>query len=325
MCPPGFGDNYGELFGGEASSSAQAMVTKCLVAVSVNPDDADYREKALTFLNFAYLHRLKGRHWKFLNRELYIDLEAPYSTGTVALTQNDATVVEDSAPTAIVFSAPMLGKTFAVGINAYRILSLNSGQSLELSTEYADPSTTSQSYKILYDRISLNEEVQAIRSLMVQGIGELAPLGIQEFRAMKAKSPTLTGIPRFYTLVQAEEDSGQWTLELFPAPDKSYACQIEYSARLTGLQDEADVYMKIPPENLDVIFFTVVADLYAAQENATMADYWGKKAANSWLTFSSDQELTDSVARIQHARRYFDRGRRYKGYFGLNWFGKVED
>ena len=32
MCP-GFGENYGELFGGDASNSAQAMITKALTAV----------------------------------------------------------------------------------------------------------------------------------------------------------------------------------------------------------------------------------------------------------------------------------------------------
>lgn len=324
MCPPGFGDNYGELFGGVASHSAQAMITKGLVAVGVNPDDTDYREKALTFLNFGYFHRLKGRHWKFLNRELYIDLEAPYETGTVTLTQNDATVVEDTATPALTFAATMVGQTFAIGDSAYRVSSLNSGTSLELTTEYADDTATLQSYKVLFDRISLNENVQAIRSLMIQGLGEINPLGIQEFRAKKAVNPTLEGPPRHYTLVKAEEDSGQWTLELYPAPDKRYACQIEYSARLTSVQDEADQFLLVPPNHLDVIFFTLVADLYAVQENPAMAEYWGKKATQAWVTFSSDQEMTDSVARVQHARRYFDRGRRYRGYFGLTWFGKVE-
>lgn len=324
MCPP-FGENFGELFGGDASNSAQALITKALVAAGVSPEDTDYREKALTFLNFAYLHRLKGRHWKFLNRELYIDLEAPYETGTVALVQNDATVTEDTDPAALTFDATMVGQTFAHGSSAYRVGSITSGTVLELTTEFADEDADEQSYQILFDRISLNENVQAVRSLMIQGIGEIAPMGVQEFRAKKASNPTLTGVPRFYTLVHAEEDSGQWTLELYPAPDKRYACQIEYSLRLQGLQDEDTEFLAVPPNHLDVIFFTLMADLYAAQENPTMADYWGKKASLSWLTFSSDQELTDSTARIQHGRRYFDRSRRYRGYFGLNWFGKVED
>ncbi len=322
---PGFGENFGELFGGSESSSVQALITKCLRAVDISVDDEDYREKCLTFLNFAYLFRLKGRHWKFLNRELYIDLEAPYEAGTVLMTQNDATVTEDTNPPVIDFDATDVGKGFAIGSELYRILSMTSQTSIELSTDFAGETAAEQSYKILYDRFVLTETVHALRSLVIQGHGEINPMGLQEFRQKKAENPTLVGVPRYYTLVAAEEDSGQWTMELYPAPDRRYACQVEYTAKLIGVRDEEDNYLLLPSQHHDVIYYSVLSDLYAGQENTAMSDRYGKLAALAWQTLASDQEMTDSVARIQPARKYHGRGQRYRGYFGLNWFGKVED
>lgn len=139
-------------------------------------------------------------------------------------------------------------------------------------------------------------------------------------------NPVLKGPPEWFTVVNAEKDTGQWTLELYPSPDKRYSCNIDYSVRPIGLMDEEDCFTLIPPDQLDVLYYQLLADIYGYQENAAMADRVGKIAANSWIRFASDQEMTDSMARIQPARRHFNRRRgRYPGYYGLKWFGRVED
>lgn len=327
--PPGFGDDFGELFGGTTSPSVQALITKCLTAVGVNSDDSEYRSRTLVFMNFAYLKILKGRHWKFSHREAFIDLRPPYEVGTVALTQGSTLVEEDTVPPTIQFNATMIGQTFAPNQSdqdLYRVAALPTAKKITLTSMYAGETTSESAYKILFDRFVLEAGIQSIRSLLVTGLGELKPCGLQEFRNKKGENPNLVGPPKWYTLVNAEKDSGQWTLEIFPAPDKRYSAQIDYTLRPVGLVDEDNCFTLIPPDNLDVLYYAVLADLYGYQENATMADRAGKIAAMSWNTFASNQEMTDSVARIQPARRYFNRRRdRYAGFYGLKWFGRVDD
>jgi hypothetical protein len=327
--PPGFGDDFGELFGGTTSPSVQALITKCLTAVGVNPDDSDYRDRTLVFLNFAYLKILKGRHWKFTHREAFVDLRPPYEVGTVALTQGSGVVEEDTVPAALQFNIIMVGQTFAPSQSdqdLYRVNSILTSKKLALTSNYAGETAAGSAYKILFDRLVLEAGIQAVRSLLVTGLGELKPCGVQEFRNKKGANPNLVGPPEWYTLVNAEKDSGQWTLEIWPAPDKRYSAQIDYTLRPVGLVDEDTSFTLIPPNNLDVLYYAVVADLYGYQENGAMADRVGKIAALSWNTFASDQEMTDSVARIQPGRRYFNRRRdRYAQSYGLKWFGRVDD
>lgn len=315
-------------FGTATSASTESIISKCLVAAGINEDDTVYRERALVFLNFVYLNRLKGRHWKFTNRETFLDLTAPYETGTVALTQGSTSVTEDTAPPVIAFPTAVVGQTFApqqTDQDVYRISARPSATSLTLASQYAGDSAAESTYKILFDRITLGDEILAIRSFVLSGIGEIKPVGLQEFRNRKASDPARVGQPDSFTLFEAEEGTGIWTLELYPAPDKRYSAQLEYSVRPTDLTDSATSFSLIPPEHMDVLYYGVLADIYRIQENAGMAQSAARDAANAWVRFSSDQEMTDSVARVQHSRRYFNRNQqRYRGFYGLRWFGRID-
>lgn len=329
MSPPGFGADFGTLFGSSIRASVQSLITFALTATGVSPEDTAYRERVLTFMNFAYLNRLKGRHWKFTNRDLFIDLKAPYETGTVTLTGGSYLVQEDTATPVLQFNATMIGQNFAPAISTedlYRVASLDGSKKLNLASHYAGSTATLTAYKILFDRIHLESGVQAVRSLLLSGLGEIKPCGLQEFRNRKSRNPTLQGPPEWYTLVEAEKGTGQWTLELYPSPDKRYSCQIDYTVRPVGLVDEDTCFTLIPSDHLDVLYYAVLADIYRYQENAAMMESANKMATDSWRRFASDQEMTDSVARIQHGRKYFNRNRqRYVGYYGYKWFGRVDD
>lgn len=322
----GFGQGgFGAQLGASLNNSVQKIITDCLVAAGINSDDTVYRERALVFLNMVYLNRLKGRHWKFAQREAFLDLKAPYTTGTVDVTQDSYGVTLTGGT----FDATMHGQTFvppSSNIDLYRVALVNTGTSLNLSAKFSGDSQTAANYQILFDRMTLEPGILAVRSISMSGFGEIRPLGAQEFRNKKSQNPTLTGIPQFYTLVNAEEQAGVWTLEFFPAPDKRYTAHVEYSVRPVGLEDEDDCFTIIPPHHMDVLHYGVLAEIYRIQENPAMLDAVRTEAAQAWARFASDQEMTDSVARIQPGRRYFNRAarRQYRGYYGLNWFGKVD-
>lgn len=325
----GFGeDEFGDQQGASLNNSVAKIITDCLIAVGINEDDTLYRTRALVALNQIYLSRLKARHWKFTQREAFLDLQAPYSTGDVNITQGSYDVDVADPLDGVQWDATMLGQMFVPdggNVEHYRVATVPSLVSLTLSAKFSGETVAASSYQILFDRLVLEPAILAIRSLSVSGIGEIRPIGTQQFRNMKAANPGLTGIPQFYTLVEADAQSGHWTLEIFPSPDKRYTAQVDYSVRPVGLEDEDDCFTLIPPQHIDVLHYGVLAELYRIQENPAMLADCRSEAARAWRTFSSDQEMTDSVARIQSGGRHFRRRQhRYPGYYGLNWFGKVE-
>lgn len=325
---------FGGQFNAGANSDIASIIDHVLTATGINTTDTDYRSRVLTFCNFVYLKIIKGRHWKFAQKELYIDLKAPYEAGTVTLTEGGYEVPEDvdtanGAVPILSFNSTHEGMLLVPqsGEEAtYRVDKVTNSKLLTLQSLFAGDTQTFAAYKILFDRLSLDAKIQVITSLSIGSRGEIKPVGKQEFFNRKQSNPGRVGSPEIFTLVNSEDDSGQWTIEFYPAPDKRYSTLIEYIERPTGLEDSDTCFTMIPPEHMDVLYYGVLAEVYRYQENPAMATLVGNQAAELWRRFASDQNMTDSVARIQHGRRYFNRYRyRYPGYYGLRWFGRVED
>jgi len=326
----------GGQFGGQFSSNIpgnfKALIDDCLRSAGVTTSDTKYRERALAFATYAQLHALKGRHWRFLNRELYIDLTPPYNTGTVALTENSRSVVEQEevgAAKQIVWNSTMVGSKFCPSpsdIDCYRILKVENSKSLELASVYAGTSAAPTSYKIIKDRYVLDAKIQKVKTISLGSIGAIKPVGLNSFRHMESANPCLTGVPEYYTIVHMEEDSGQSTIEFYPSPDKRYNCRIEYVETITTPEDSETCFSVIPPNHMDVLYFGILAEIYRYQNNPAMLQDARTQYQDAWRRFASDHDLVDPVARIQHGRNYFRRGRnRYSGFYGMKWFGKVED
>lgn len=325
----GFGqDGFGDQLGASLNNSVAKIITDCLTAAGINPNDEDYRERALVFLNVIYLSRLKGRHWKFAQREVFLDLFAPYTSGTMSVNQGEygVTGVADVGGS-LQWDATMLGQMFvpaASDVEHYRVREVPTLTTMNLSAKFSGASLADTAYQILFDRMTLEPGVLGVRSVSMSTLGEIRPLGTQQFRNMKAANPSLTGVPRYYTLVESSQQSGVWTIEVYPSPDRRYTAQIDYSVRPVGLDDEDDCFTLIPPHHMDVLHYGVLAEIYRYQENPAMLADCRTEAARAWQVFASDQEMTDSVARIQPGRKYFTNRRQYTGYYGLKWFGKVE-
>lgn len=325
----GFGqDGFGGQQGASLNNSVAKIITDCLIATGINPEDADYRERALVFLNNIYLSRLKGRHWKFTQREVFLDLQAPYVNGTMSVNRGEYLVsgAADVGGT-LQWDVTMLGQMFVPGgsnIEHYRVREVPTLTTLNLSAKFSAASLAATTYQILFDRMTLEPGVLGVRSVVMSTLGEIRPMGVQQFRNMKAQNPGLTGVPRYYTLTEATEQSGVWTIEVYPSPDRRYTAQIDYSVRPVGLMDADDCFTLVPPHHMDVLHYGVLAEIYRYQENPAMLADCRTEAARAWMVFSSDQEMTDSVARLQPGRKYFTRNRNYTGFYGLKWFGKVE-
>ena len=323
---------FGGQFGSSQSAHVAQLISDALVATGVSSQDTTYRERALVFANDAYLALLQGRHWKFTNKELTLNLPPKYNTGTVKVTQGSDIVVEDvdvanGATSQVQWNVRHLNGMFTIGSDDkyYRVHELEGSKKLQIRPSYNEATASFQSYKIIPDRVSIEAKVQDIKSFTIHGSGEIRAMGLQQFREMKECSPTTEGSPRYFTVVDHEEDSGQMTVELYPSPDKQYAATIEFSIRPTRLEDSETCFPLIPPQHMVALAYAVRAEIYRYQNNDAMAREYGRLAAEAFSRMASDHSLTDPVARIQHGRKYFNRRQRYKGYYGLNHFGKVED
>lgn len=324
--------SFGGQQGAVTPNSVKRLIDNCLIATNINTDETLYRERVLTFLNFLYLQKIAGRHWKFQHRELFLQTKAPYIAGTVALNQGNDIVEEDvdvgnGATAATAWNSSMVGQMFAPtqgDQDFYRILKVETAKKLQLESPFSGESATFSAYRILFDRLTLEAAVQGLVSVAIVGRGEIKMVGRQEFFYKKHMDPDREGVPQICTLINQEEDSGQWTLELYPAPDKRYTVHIQFMLRAVALEDSETSFTMIPPEYAHVLYTAAVAEIYRLQENPAMLADARREATMAWNTFASDQEMTDSVARIQPGRSYFNRLRHRRGYYGFSWFGKVD-
>jgi hypothetical protein len=312
------------------SADIATLITDCLNSTNIAPTNTLYRERALAFANYVYLRLLQGKHWSFTNREQTFELTQPYATGTVKLTQDSSIVEEDvdtvnGAVPVLSWNSKILGQLFTSGSHTYRILKTETVKKMVLAADYTGETASYQPYKILFDRYKATAHVQDIKSLTLHMFGEIALVNLQRFREKKESNPTLTGIPRWATVTHIEADSGQIQIEVYPAPDKRYTVTLEYSERPLRLADDGKCYPLIPPEHMPALYYGVLEQIYILQNNGAMAQAAGKHAFQAALKMAADHEVTDPVARIQHGRRYFNRERNWRGYYGLRWFGKVED
>jgi len=73
-------DGFGDQFGAGLNNSVETIITNALIATGIAIDDEQYRDRLVVFLNMRYLKALTGRHWTFMNRELSLDLKAPWTS-----------------------------------------------------------------------------------------------------------------------------------------------------------------------------------------------------------------------------------------------------
>jgi hypothetical protein len=316
---------FGTQFGGGLSTDVKTLIDDALATTGIGTNDLRYRDTALRLANQTYLSILKGKHWSFLNKELFIDTRAPFETGTIDVTAGSHSVSETSA--AQIFNVTLLGSLFTVTgrDEYYRVADLPTSSEMTISPQYAGDTATDTTYRLLFDRILLDSKVQDLKSLVITGHREIKAVGLQQFREMKSRNATLTGPPQWFTIVEQNPQDGSMTVELYPAPDKAYSVHIEYTERPLRLEDSETCYMVIPPEHYDVILLALRAKIYQDQNNVQMFQAVQSEAGAALLRMQSDMEVTDSVAMFKHKRNYFNRRQKYRGYYGTKWFGKVDD
>lgn len=307
-------------FGTGVFSNAPFYDTKTLIdAILRNsghstPDkETSKRLSVLDFLNNRYSVISTSQHWNWLYEEVDFLFKEPYKVGTINLTKGSQTVAgigtawdANAIPNNVLY-IPTRNET-------YLILSIESSTSLTLEAAFAGETEADVGYLITKPIYTMPSDLENIQSIQVDNVGELLPMGRQEFTRIKQSFTGQYGMPRMFTEIGRRAEDGVRLLEVYPAPDKNYTGRLFYGVNIMKLVDEAGNYPLIPDRHRAVLYYGGLSDMYAYLRDATMAQRNEDLFSLSLLNMRNDTQITDSKIQFQPRRNYRNQRRRWKRY-----------
>lgn len=257
------------------------------------------RTVVLGFINNTYARVTTSKHWDWLFSDTDMNFETPYETGTIAVTSGSATITG----TGTNWSALTIPHwKVIIKDEIYAISSVNSPTSITLESEYAQDTASGLSYKIVKSIYQLPADCEHAQSIVVDRVGEMVPMGVQEFRRKTQYDPVQVGSPRFFTEVGRRSEDGLRYIEVYPSPDQKYQAHMDYGVNIMKLTDSATSYPLIPDRYRVVLYYGALAEMYrylrdAASEATAKADF-----NRVWLSMQGDQQMTDSKLILARAK-----------------------
>ena len=284
------------------------------------------RRAILQFINNRYQDICMGTQWRWLKAAYDFNLEAPYDTGTVALTLGDATVTGTGTNWTTTFVTakdvlmiPSLGQV-------YHVSERTSSTVIELESEFAnDESLTAEDYVIGRNQYQLPQVTDHLISFIVDSQHKMIPIGVQDFRRLQSSDPCRTGQPIYYSMVRRDTDDDAVYMEVYPTPDRAYQCHIDYTVRIMYLEDSDDCYPIIPDRYRSVLYYGALAEFYQYMRdpsNSNLAEGQYRAFLNQ---MRNDTQQTDDRFVITPARNYKSRMRgigKYSGTTTIEDFGR---
>lgn len=182
-------------------------------------------------LNHSYNYLFDFHPWSFKNKEVNFATVAPYTTGTMDVTQGSTAVVGHSTT----WTAAMAGRFVKCGVGGvpfYQIASVGGVTSLTLSQNYTDSTALKQPYSIFQHRYSIPSDCGNITAIIYDS--EL-PERTKNYLDVLDPERQSVGQPVWWCHFDND------TFELWPVPDRIYTCRISYQLAFTALSLETDV------------------------------------------------------------------------------------
>ena len=207
--------------------------------------DSDTRTKIKRFLNRSYRRVATAYSWEELRTTARITTVAPYSTGTVDVTNGSATVMASGTTFT---SGAAVGMKFSLGYGypAYEILTVDSDTQLTLTATYAGATATGQTYKVYQDTYALASNVDSLndKHVVLLSDGDDVPMRYEtaDGWARYGYLPSTEGRPSRFRRV--DDSSSAKQIQLWPVPDAAYLIEYAYQkmpADMSGDSDEPDL------------------------------------------------------------------------------------
>lgn len=192
-------------------------------------------ELLASYLQETYEEILGEREWEALETIVTLQTKAPFSDGTVTVTNGSDTVTG----TETAWDVTMVGSKVRFGIDSgfYQIAAVNSSTELVLSVPYSGEDDTDAAHEIFQDVVTLPIGVRKILDVECPALGKPMLVGTSDDYGTTDPSRLYGGIPRkWWPGIEATEPGGQQvrTLRVFPSPDDVYELIVTFTQAVPG-------------------------------------------------------------------------------------------
>lgn len=189
--------------------------------------------------------------WDSMRDDQTVTTVAPYSTGTVAVT-NGSTGITFTGAT---LTSGMAGRKFALSIGApfYRIASVNTGAGTAvLADAYQEETDASTTFSIFQDEYDLAATTHSVEDATLIKEPQDWPLVWTPQRGLDALDYLGSSAmrPRIWT-VCTSTTVGTPRVRLYPVPDDEYRANFRYLKTWTVLSADGDLYTAGLPEDVE--------------------------------------------------------------------------
>lgn len=309
----------------------QEIITNILKATGhTRPDEeTTKRQQILIFLNNRYQQVCIGTFWRWMKAKYDFNLEAPYTTGTASSTEGSETITG----TGTLWNTNLAPKNifwFNDSQVVYHVGEVVSATEFTLESKFSEDSQTDGDYTVAKNQYKMPKEVDELLGITVNGTTKVTIVGPDDLSLVQSKDPTRTGIPRYAAFTRRDIDDDATYIEFWPAPDKRYQVELTYTVRIFSLEDAEDCYPIIPDRWRSVLFYGAAADFATiVLKNPTVGQTMLGMYNQIYIQMKNDRTLSDQDLVVQPAvdyrKRFTKRFGRRQGFWGLDYFGKVED
>lgn len=324
---PSFGSSsFGSIaFGSDPLFSTKSIIDAVLRQTGHSQPTAEVnrRQVVLDAINARYSRIIGTRHWRWLYQELGINFDAPYSEGTMNVTHSSEIITGN----ATAWSVNAVPNNYLIPGNKserYRITSVASSTSLSVEGEWSGDTASDLGYKIIKPILRLPSDCDHVRSLVIDGVGKLVPIGIQEMAQRTGTAPYLVGAPRYYTEMGPMGADGVNHIQVFPAPDQVYHGSLNYGLKVNKLLDEEGTFPLVPDRYRVILFYGALAEFYRFLKDPTNQATAENDYKSALFAMQNDTQFTDSSLVFQPQRNYRKRGRRMRYAMDRHDFGREE-
>jgi hypothetical protein len=258
--------------------------------------------------------------WKWSERQGYITSTAGYSTGTVTVTNLDATVEGAGTPAWTTSSAVLADDIFNVGEGGfYRVASITDADTLELQQAFGGTTAAGASYNTYRDRYDMADGVLELTSFRLNDPARnLTILGPLEWEAL-THGDYQVGEPEYAMLVGADASEAGNTgtnqkIQLWPFPDDTYAFTYSYRSLLT-LPSTGTDNLEVGPHLSTLLVYKAMQEIFRQmQEPDRSAEYLD--SYQRLLLLAKRSELTRTRGATYISAPQWDR---HGGTWPINW------
>lgn len=224
--------------------------------LGIGATDGNNSATLTDYLNWAG-RRIWNRYpWPDRMKNGTVSTVAPYSTGTVAVT-NGSTGITFSGST---LTSGMAARKFTVALGGpwYRLSSVNTGAGTAvLDRAYDEATDSAASFYIYQDEYDLTASVVGtVKDVRIHSSGSRGSLDFTTLKLLDDVQflPTIIGIPSNFTAT-VRTTAGTRRLRVWPIPQDTYWLEYRYLSEWTDLSADGDT--PVLPQNMEELLLKV--------------------------------------------------------------------